>query len=673
MRSTRVLSSLVVLVLLASSASLHAQFQKPTDQELKMTADPQYPDVAAVILNLEEKTDDTVHYTSTYKRIKILKDSAKELATVPLGYFRGDEEIAAIQGRTIHPDGSITDLGVKPADLMRAKQGDSELHEVVFNLPAVETGSIIEYYYQLRYAAKGGTGSGGLCSTPEWEIQGEYPVRKSHYSFAPCAGVLDETPGVGGGGVMDEHGQMLYNLSWYTHLPGGKALKPTIAKRFDLEFTDIPPLPNEAWMPPIESQRYEVRFYYTAGNTPEAYWTQQAKFFLADVNHFADPSGAIKSAAAGIVSPSDSELDKAKKLYAAVQALDNTDFSRAKGKAELRAEGFRVARRAEDTWNQKSGSGQDIALLYLALLRGAGLTAYPMKVVDRRYNTFNPNYLNAYQLNALVIILDSGGKEIVLDPAEKMCPFGLVSWRHSGAGGIRQTAAGAGPGITPLLPYSANTLTRRATVMVAADGSISGKLNFTFTGQQALYWRQLALRVDENTVHNDFDRWLQTQVPAGTQAHVESFSNLDNTSADLTAQATITGTPGSVAGKRILLPAAFFSNGETRNFTTEANRQLPVDMQYAAQVKDGVLYHLPAGYTVEAAPAAANIPWPNHAVYVFKPAQSESGVNIGTALTRAFTILDPSEYAQLRDFYQKVATATQQQVVLTAGDAAKGN
>jgi len=40
-----------------------------------------------------------------------------------------------------------------------------------------------------------------------------------------------------------------------------------------------------------------------------------------------------------------------------------------------------VAKRAEDTWNQKSGSGEDIALLYLALLRGAGLTAYPMKVL----------------------------------------------------------------------------------------------------------------------------------------------------------------------------------------------------------------------------------------------------------------------------------------------------
>ncbi len=406
---------------------------------------------------------------------------------------------------------------------------------MVFNLPSVETGSIIEYYYQLRYASKSGTSSGGMCSDPAWEIQGNYPVRKAHYSFAPCPGVLDSAAGVGGFGIMDEHGQKLYNLSWYMHLPAGKTLQPSIAKRFDLDLSDIPPLPNEAWMPPIESHRYEVRFYYTAGNTADVYWAQQARYFLGDVNRFADTSNAIKSAAAGIVSPSDSDLDKAQKLYAAVQALDNTDFSRAKGKAELKANGFRVAKRADDTWNQKSGSGQDIALLYLALLRGAGLNAYPMKVVDRRYNTFNPNYLDAGQLNAFVVILDTSGKEIFLDPAEKMCPFGLVSWRHSGTGGIRQTASGAGPGITPLLPYSANALTRRASLTVASDCSVTGKLNFTFTGQQALYWRQLALREDDSAVRGDFDRWLQTQVPAGTQAHVENFSNLDNITADLTA------------------------------------------------------------------------------------------------------------------------------------------
>ena len=41
-----------------------AQFQAPTDEELKMTADPKAPGAAAVYLNIEEIANDPLHYQS---------------------------------------------------------------------------------------------------------------------------------------------------------------------------------------------------------------------------------------------------------------------------------------------------------------------------------------------------------------------------------------------------------------------------------------------------------------------------------------------------------------------------------------------------------------------------------------------------------------------------------
>src|ERR1700722_20925506 len=84
-----------------------------------------------------------------------------------------------------------------------------------------------------------------------------------------------------------------------------------------------------------------------------------------EVDHFAEPTKRIHEIVSGLIAPTDTDLDKAKKLYKAVQALDNTDYSRAKGKAELKQLGIRVAKRAEDTWTQKSGGSEDIALLHL--------------------------------------------------------------------------------------------------------------------------------------------------------------------------------------------------------------------------------------------------------------------------------------------------------------------
>lgn len=141
----------LLLLVLAFPCLLHGQFTQPTPEELKMTADPAYPDAAAIYLFREFKTDDTLHYRSEHVRIKVLTELGKELATVNLGYFRGANTINDIQARTIHADGTVIPLNVKPADLLRAKEGEAEVHQVTFNLPSVEVGSILEYYYQVRY------------------------------------------------------------------------------------------------------------------------------------------------------------------------------------------------------------------------------------------------------------------------------------------------------------------------------------------------------------------------------------------------------------------------------------------------------------------------------------------------------------------------------------------
>jgi hypothetical protein len=54
-----------------------------------------------------------------------------------------------------------------------------------------------------------------------------------------------------------------------------------------------------------------------------------------------------------------------------------------------------------------------------------------------------------------------------------------------------------------------------------------------------------------------------------------------------------------------------------------------------------------------------------------KPAAD--GVVVERTLAYNFTILAPADYAQLHDFYQKVATADQQQLVLTRTATATGN
>jgi hypothetical protein len=61
----------LLFLAIAAPALVRAQFQPPTDEELKMTSDPKAPGAAAVYLYREETTDDHMHFHSYYERIKV--------------------------------------------------------------------------------------------------------------------------------------------------------------------------------------------------------------------------------------------------------------------------------------------------------------------------------------------------------------------------------------------------------------------------------------------------------------------------------------------------------------------------------------------------------------------------------------------------------------------------
>jgi len=339
----------------------------------------------------------------------------------------------------------------------------------------------------------------------------------------------------------------------------------------------------------------------------------------------------------------------------------------------MNQQGPQISRRAEDVWFGKTGSSEEIALLYLAMLRAAGLTAYDMKVVDRDKGAFSSAYLSFDQFDGDLVILNLKGKEVFLDPGQKMCPFQTVHWKHSGASGIRQSANGPAVATSPFQPYTANTLVRTGDVTLDDRGAITGNFRFVMIGQEALLWRQTAIEYDKEEVRNRFDNWLRSMAPEGVEAHLDHFLSLDDPDANLIAVVNVQGAPGSSPAKHLMLPGSFFEARAHHPFVDQEKRLEPVDMHFGELITDQVVYHLPAGLAVEGAPQDAKIPWEGHASFVVRARTDPGQVIIARQLSRAFTILKPEEYQDLRAFYQKVAAADRQQLVLVASPPAKGN
>ena len=622
-----------------------------------MTSDPKAPGADAVYLYREERTDDALHYHSEYVRIKILTEKGKELATVRTPYEHRNFKVTDIQGRTIHSDGTAIPLKTKPSDLMDVKTKDFQLNTMVFTLPNVEVGSILEYRFQIRY-------DDDMVSSPTWDVQQPYYVHKAHYFFQPSPRLEYITNG---------HGDAANRLMYGVIGPKEVKIAADSTGRYTYDISDVPPFPSDDWMPPLNSIHWRVEFYYTGYTSGGEFWQKEGKRWAKETDHFAAPSKALKEAVSKIVAPADTDAQKARKIYEEVMKLDNTDFTREKSSAERKAEKLKQIKDAEDVWNQKSGSSDNIALLFVALARAAGLHAYPMQVVNRNRALFDPNFLSLSQLDDYIAAVTLDGKDVLLDPGEKMCPFGALHWKHSYASGLRLTDNGPVGATTPNVPYTASTISRVANLSIDPSGNVKGTARFIFTGQEALHWRQLALKNDEAEVKKQFIESIHADLPDGVQAEFDHFLGLDEYNSNLMAFVTVSGGLGTATGKHFFLPEQFFEAHARHPFVAQDKRTTPIDVHYPRMESDNVTYHLPSEIAVEIPPAPGAISWPDHAV--LKVSADAKGNDVTVARTAAFnfTLLPAKDYGDLHDFFQKVATADQQQLVLTRSQTAKGN
>jgi hypothetical protein len=647
------------------------KFQEPTKEELHMTSDPKAPGAPAVFLYREETTNNRNHYISLYARIKVLTELGKEWGTVEVPYDGSGSESPIIEGRTIHADGTVIPLVGKVSDLLVFKTTNSNYKAAVFNMPSVEVGSILEYRWTIPLT--GGTVSGVLedqeqvlsgmlaGSTPEWEVQQPIYVHKEHFYWNPHSSIVPTS----GDSQLDYYvdGERTHFLLFTERLPSGFHTIQSSNGDYTLDIQDVPAIVKEANAPPQGSFLYRVRFFHTPYPDPVVYWDNELKRWSRQLDQYATQTSTIHDAANQLTAGAETPETKARKLYDAVQALNNTDFSRAKNEPERKQLHMkRELKKAQDVWNEKSGSGNEIAALYLALARAAGLQADGFKVADRNERIFDANYLSLDQLDSLLVVLHIDGKDIDLDPGEKLCPFGQLHWTHIMAGGLEESAKG--PMYTPPNGMKDSVTAHAADLTLDAQGGMTGTVKILINGPAALYWRQLNLTTDPDEVKKQFNESLREVLPQGISGEVSGFQGIDTSAGYLSATVNVSGQLGTATGKRMMLPGFFFSTGPHTQFVAEEKREFAVDLHYAEQVIDDVVYRLPAGFSVESSPSAAQLPWPAHAALVVKTTPGTGTFDIKHIFARVFVLLDPKEYPALRDYYQKIATSDQQQLVL---------
>jgi hypothetical protein len=660
--------------LIPASAVAYAQWTAPTQEELAMTSQPEVPGAAAVYLYREEVTDDRLHSWRKYVRLKVLTEAGKKYANVELAQYNTaysydyfGYSVGAIEGRTIHPDGTIIPFTGKPMEKVVVKNQDFNIKEKVFALPDVEVGSIIEYRYELNYSDR-------WFVPPQWLVQSELYTRKPHYVWMPTSEQLIHK-GEGGD-------QTTNYVDWVHILPAGFDVKQTKTASIssyaagqqttmELDIHDVKPTVTEEYMPPFGSLSYRVLFYYSPYNTPDQYWDAEGKGWSKLQDKFIGPGNKVKQAVSGLVSPGDTADQKLRKLYAAVMMLDNTAYSRGHSANEDTAQGLNEPNSTDDIWERKRGNNDQMAQLFVAMARAAGMKAYVMRVADRDRNVFLRGYLSFSQLDDTIAIVVVDGKVMYFDPGQRYCAYGHLAWKHTLDDGLRQTESGTTISQVPDEPYTASRIVRLADLTMDDHGEATGTVTVTWKGNPALEWRQSYLRGELEGLKHELRTSMERLMPKGMDVKVTAVDNVDDYEQPLVVHYEVNGMIASSTGKRLLVPGDIFEANAKPTFVEE-KREEPVLFHYAHATQDVVRVTYPASMAVESAPVDERVPLEKLAVYVLKTESTPTSITVRRELDLGTALFKLDEYPSLRTFYNKFESKDQEPVVLKLAAAAAG-
>lgn len=641
-------------------------------EELALKDCPGNPGAPAMILYRQEITDHVAQTWTVYMRIKVFKSDGMKYADVEIPYWQKHYQIAGWKARTIHPDGRIVDFQGEIYDRLVLRAGKTKVLVKTFSLPDVELGSIVEYMYKTNWE---GTIPDVFLHPSNYDIK-----KKSYISRAERWTVNHE----------------LYTKRVkFQFLPHpvprlGKTSQGSVSLRnaqrqsdgsIALTVQDVPPTAMEEFMPPKGAVESTLAFFYLVGNgsDPLAFWQTYANDKSEEMEPFIGKPEWVNKVVEETVSPSDPPETKLRKLYARAQQIRMLAFEHSRSEKERQKQSLKENKNVRDVLERGYAEGNEVNYVFVALCRAAGFPAHILLLEPRDQAYFNTDFPDVYTLTASVVRVQVGSKDYVLDPATLYCPFNLLPWEESGAGGVAVLPVdknnksigapyykGASSCIVSTPPAQASdaVTARNAMLRLTPDGELSGSLDIVIQGQDALQLRLAHRDEDEAGRRKALEARVKKWLPAGAVVELTNKPTWENGDLPLHVAFTLKA-PGYATAlrQRLLLPPLVFAHG---NYPFQnLHRTHPVDLKYPYELLDNIEIELPKGYRVEALPPAVKKNT-SFGGYQVTYSSDEHKLRIHRSFEFTEYLFALRDYSALHLFYDGVRTGDEQLAVLKA-------
>ncbi|GAA3982223.1 DUF3857 domain-containing protein [Mucilaginibacter dorajii] len=651
--------TLLIPVVFASFAKAQTNpavvhFGKIDNADLEMTKCDFEPDANAEVLF--NKAD--IYYDATFniegeyhKRIKIFNDNGKDQANIRIEFYGGNrlEYITDVQAETINLVNGKPEITKVDKKLIYTQAIDKVRSVIVFSMPNVKPGSVIEYKYKF--------GTQSFSNFPSWDFQEKIPTRYSELDTSiPDILYFRENRRIWQPYFKSEHHSDARSIG-----SGSEAVMYN-EERQSRVLVNIPSLHDEPYMRSYADNLLSLHFTLTSVKSTYGFFKSYSDTWAKVGGIIADDEdfgGQLKRKLNG----EEAIINKAKALKTDEEKIAFV-FNTVKN--IMKWDGVDRWYTTDGTyraWEKKTGNSAEVNIILYHLLKQSGVKAYPMIVSTRdngrvvRYNT------SLSQFNrAVVYVPVDTVKEYILDATNKYNLYNETPDELLNSEGLYIDKA---TNQYDMVFIKREDPVKQLTIInadILPDSKIAGTANIVSYSYHKIN-NTRRYKTDGEKKYIDFIRDNDNNLKINSL----KMENIEVDTLPLTQNVSFNLDLNGSDGNYIYFNPNLFSTMRINPFLSE-NRATDIDFGYLTKYEVIGRYKLPAGFKIDALPKSNVMTMQDKSISFKRMVAEDDGyIQIRYIIEHKEAHYDKESYNELRQFYKLMHDMLNEQVVLKKG------
>lgn len=604
--------------------------------------------------------------TEVHERIKIYKKEGFNYATVSELLYSSDsggekEVFRGLKAYTYNlQDGKLEESKLKSSDTFTEEVSKYYSREK-FTLPNVKEGSVIEYEYSVN--------SPFYYNIDEIKLQFDIPIKKQkisvqipeYFVFGPqIKGYLEVTPK-----ASTKSGKITFNNKNRSSSGGFSGTTTTYSTSSvdysinvsEFEMNDVSALKEEPYISNINNYRAAINYelqYVKFPQEPIKYytttWEEVAKtiYDSPDFGSQINNTRYFKEELASILANTTTEVEKMNAIFYFVQEHMNWNEYYSK----YTDQGVKKA------FKEKTGNVADINLMLVAMLKEAGLKAFPVLVSTK--NNGIPIIPTREGFNYVIASAEINNETILLDATNKFAEPNLIPNRALNWLGRLIKEDGSSIAIS-LNGEAQSSETNMIQATLTNQGTLEGAMRIIHKNYNAYNFRNANNNISEDIYLEKFeDKYNGMEISNYTIDHKNDLGEAIIEKFDFTLE-----NQADIIGNKIYFSPSLFKTEKENPFKLE-QRTYPIDFGYAWEERLMVNVTIPEGYLITTIPEPIAINLPNNmGSFKYNITNTDNEIKIMVILGINTSIIATSDYEYVKEFYKLLVEKETEKVVLS--------